>query len=203
MGKTNFIFIGAGGHARVLASAIESIDGELVAVFDQDPLKKHLDGVVNLGNYGGNIYSHAKVLIAIGDNLIRKKISANILHEFGQVVHAAAQVDRLAQLSKGVQVMSGAIINRGAQIGNHTIINSNATVEHDCKIDDFVHIAPGATICGGVEVGEATLIGANATVLPRCIIGQNVTIGAGAVVISNIPDNVTVAGVPSKIISDG
>ena len=203
MGKAKFILIGAGGHARVIASAIESIAGELVAVFDQDPLKKDLDGVENLGNYVGNIYSQAKLIIAIGDNLVRKKISTTILHEVGQVVHATAQVDRLAQLSKGVQVMSGAIINRGVQIGNHTIINSNATIEHDCKIGDFVHIAPSATICGGVKVGEATLIGANATVLPRCVIGQNVTVGAGTVVISNIPDNVTVAGVPSKIISDG
>jgi serine O-acetyltransferase len=32
-------------------------------------------------------------------------------------------------------------------------------------------------------------------------IGDNVTIGANAVVNSNIPDNVTVGGIPAKIIS--
>ena len=203
MEKTKLIFLGAGGHARVLATAVETSAAKLVAVFDTDPTKKDLDGVENMGDYKADVHPEAKLLIAIGDNSVRKKISANVSHDFGQVIHAAAHVDRLTRLSPGVQVMPAAVINRGTAIGQHTIINSNATVEHDCKIGDFVHIAPGATICGGVTVGEGTLIGANATVLPQCVIGQNVTVGAGTVVTKNIPDNATVIGIPGKIISNG
>jgi sugar O-acyltransferase (sialic acid O-acetyltransferase NeuD family) len=98
--------------------------------------------------------------------------------------------------------MPSVVINRATKIGHHCIVNSNATVEHDCQIDDFVHIAPGVTICGGVTVGEETLVGANATVLPNCVIGKNVIIGAGTVVTKNIPDNTLVMGVPGKIISN-
>ena len=94
-------------------------------------------------------------------------------------------------------------MNRGTSIGKHTIINTNATVDHDCQVDDFVHIAPGATLCGGVKIGKGTLIGANATILPNCIIGKNVRVGAGAVVTTDIPDNVLVVGVPAKIIKNG
>ena len=94
-------------------------------------------------------------------------------------------------------------MNRGSSIGKHTIINTNATVDHDCHLGDFVHIAPGATLCGGVKVGNGTLIGANATVLPNCKIGKNVSVGAGAVVTTDLPDNVVVAGVPAKIIKHG
>ena len=203
MEKTKYVFIGAGGHARVLASVIESNHAELVAVFDSNPGKTTLDGVKNEGAYQQDKHPNAEIIIAIGDNVIRERISQEIKHKVGHAIHAAAIVDRLVNLAEGVQIIQGAIVNRGTSIGKHTIVNTNATVDHDCEIEDFVHIAPGATLCGGVKVGKGTLIGANATVLPNCIIGKNVSVGAGAVVTTDLPDNVIVAGVPAKIIKHG
>ena len=203
MEKTKVIFIGAGGHAKVLASILEVTAFELIAVFDPDKTKERFFGVKNEGDYSTNVYPEAKLLIAIGDNAIRKKISQSISHEFAQAIHPSAQIDRLVQLGQGVQVMPSVVINRATKIGHHCIVNSNATVEHDCTIADYVLIAPGATLCGGVTVGEQSLVGANATVLPNCVIGKNVIIGAGTVVTKNIPDNATVIGIPGKIISNG
>ena len=203
MEKTKYVFIGAGGHARVLASVIESNHAELVAVFDSSPGKTALEGVKNEGAYQQDKHPNAEIIIAIGDNVIRERISQEIKHKVGQAIHSAAIVDRLVNLAEGVQIIQGAIVNRGVSIGKHTIVNTNATVDHDCEIGDFVHIAPGATLCGGVKVGKGTLIGANATVLPNCIIGKNVSVGAGAVVTTDLPDNVIVAGVPAKIIKHG
>ena len=203
MEKTKYVFIGAGGHARVLASVIESKRAELVAVFDPNPEKIALDEVKNEGAYQQDKHPNAQLLIAIGDNAIRERISQEIKHKVGHAIHAAAIVDRLVNLAEGVQIIQGAIVNRGTSIGKHTIVNTNATVDHECEIEDFVHIAPGATLCGGVKVGKGTLIGANATVLPNCIIGKNVSVGAGAVVTTDLPDNVIVAGVPAKIIKHG
>lgn len=203
MEKTKVIFIGAGGHAKVLTSILEATANELVAVFDPDKTKERFYSVKNEGDYSPNTHPEAKLLIAIGDNATRKKISQSISHKFTQAIHPSAQIDRLVKLGQGVQIMPSVVINRDTTIGQHSIINSNATVEHDCTIGDFVHIAPGATICGGVTVGEETLVGANATVLPNCIIGKNVIIGAGTVVTKNIPDNTVVTGIPGKIISNG
>ena len=202
MEKTKVIFIGAGGHAKVLASIVDATAFELEAVFDPDKTKERFYGVNNEGDYTPNAHPEAKLLIAIGDNATRKKISQSIAHEYAQAIHPSAQIDRLVQMGQGVQVMPLVVINRASSIGHHSIINSNATVEHDCQIGDFVHIAPGATICGGVTVGEETLVGANSTVLPNCSIGKNVIIGAGTVVTKNIPDNTVVKGVPGKIISN-
>ena len=70
MEKTKLIFLGAGGHARVLASTVESTAAELVAVFDPDPTKKDLDGVENMGDYKADVHPEAKLLIAIGDNSV-------------------------------------------------------------------------------------------------------------------------------------
>ena len=43
-------------------------------------------------------------------------------------------------------------------------------------------------------------IGAHATVLGNITIGENVKIGAGSVVVKDIPPNVTVVGIPGKVV---
>ena len=44
------------------------------------------------------------------------------------------------------------------------------------------------------------MIGAGAKVLGPIKIGDNVKIGANSVVLKNIPNNVTVVGIPGKIV---
>ena len=44
------------------------------------------------------------------------------------------------------------------------------------------------------------MIGASAKVLGNIIIGENSKIGAGAIVLNDIPKNVTVVGVPAKVV---
>lgn len=78
-----------------------------------------------------------------------------------------------------------------------------------CEIGDNCTILP-MVLLGKKEPGveERIIIGKNfyistgVTILAPVKIGDNVTIGAGAVVTKNIPDNVTVAGVPAKIIKN-
>jgi acetyltransferase-like isoleucine patch superfamily enzyme len=67
-------------------------------------------------------------------------------------------------------------------------------------LDDFVSVFPGATISGDVHLGEGVTIGTGANVLPGISIGRYALVGAGAVVTRDVPDGVTVAGVPAKIL---
>jgi acetyltransferase-like isoleucine patch superfamily enzyme len=94
-----------------------------------------------------------------------------------------------------------AVIQADAVLGRHVIINTAATVDHNCVIDDFVHIAPGVILAGNVRVGENTLIGAGSIVAPGLTIGKNCFVAAGSVVTINIPDGATVRGNPARIIS--
>ena len=94
--------------------------------------------------------------------------------------------------------MAGAIVNPEARLGRQCIINTKASVDHECVLDDGVELAPGATLCGIVHLGINAWVCTGATVLPRINIGADAIVGAGAVVIRDVPTGVTVVGVPAK-----
>lgn len=84
--------------------------------------------------------------------------------------------------------VGGIVVGAGVKIGNNCTLQSCVTIGQKNersgvpKIGNNVYIGTGAKILGGVEVGS------------NCIIGAN------TVVLSSIPDNCTVVGIPGKII---
>lgn len=49
-------------------------------------------------------------------------------------------------------------------------------------------------------IGNNVIVGCNSCIIGGIHIGDNVTIGAGSVVVTDVPDNAIVAGIPAKII---
>jgi UDP-perosamine 4-acetyltransferase len=94
--------------------------------------------------------------------------------------------------------MAGAIVSAHAKIGELSIVNTRAVVDHDCEIGDCVHIAPGCTLAGNVTIGDSSLIGLGSSILPGVIVGGESIVGAGSVVLQDVPSNTTVVGVPAK-----
>lgn len=127
---------------------------------------------------------------------------ANELKKLGlkpvDVISPHAILDDIKQKGEGLQAMPGAVVHKFSIIGDQCIINTNATVDHDCIIGNGVHVMGGASIAGQVEVGDFSTIGTNATVLPNIKIGKCSYIGAGAVVNKNVNDYEVVVGVPAK-----
>lgn len=191
---------GASGHGKVIKEVFESQGLKVNAFIDDFPKEKSTANIPVILSSEIKNTSENSVLISIGDNKIRKKISKKIKAKFITGIHKKATVSKSVKIDEGTVVMAGAVINADTTIGKHCIINSNAVVEHDCKIDNFVHISPNATVTGGTEIGEGTHIGTGATVIPNIKIGKWATIGAGAVIIKDIPDYAVVVGNPGKII---
>lgn len=102
-------------------------------------------------------------------------------------------------IGNGSAIMSGAIIESTASIGENCLINLNAMVTHGSVIGNFTEISIGAAIAGNSIIGNNVFIGANSTILPNITIGKNVVIAAGSVVTKDIPDNCMAAGVPAVI----
>ena len=196
------ILYGASGHAKVIIDALKGSNEIITLLIDDNKQITELLGYRVSCDYNATYfkYNNEKFIVSIGDNKIRKKIVNRIKHNFGKVISQNAIVSKFSDVGKGSVVFSGVIIQAGTQIGEHCIINTKSSVDHDCLISDFVHIAPGSTICGGVSIGEGSFIGAGATVIPNIKIGKWVTIGAGAVVINDVHDNEVWVGNPAKFL---
>jgi sugar O-acyltransferase (sialic acid O-acetyltransferase NeuD family) len=194
------LLYGGSGHAKVIIDCLLANNLPVHGIFDDNPALTSLVDYPVVGSYKKDFLPQERILIAIGNNYIRNKLANTIMHTFGMVIHPSAQVSRFASLGPGTVIFHNSVVQAGTNIGTHCIINTAASIDHDCIISDFVHISPNATVSGGVQVGEGTHIGAGATIIQGIRLGKWCTIGAGAVVIRNVPDFATAVGVPAKII---
>ncbi len=202
------VILGASGHAKVIVGMLEEMgtweiagctsgggnDGELLGypvLGGDDILPKLRDSGIR----------HA--FVAIGDNWLRRRVSERVRQAgfaLTNVVSPKAIVHPRVQLGCGVAVMAGAVIQVDSVLGDGVIVNTGATVDHDCRIGSYAHLAPGVNLAGNVEIGEGTLLGVGSCVVPRIRVGSWAVVGAGAAVIEDVPDAVTVVGVPARVI---
>ncbi len=106
--------------------------------------------------------------------------------------------------------ITGIDIHPGAKIGSGFFIDhgSGVVIGETSEIGDNVTIYQGVTL-GGVSlekgkrhptIGSNVVIGAGAKILGPVLIGDNVKIGANSVVISDVPSNSVVVGVPGRVV---
>jgi acetyltransferase EpsM len=193
---------GAGGHSRVVEESLRAIGYEVVGRIDDSP---HLNPPILPGIRLTGLDSIPSVfdpiVIAIGCNEDRAFISNHLKATFISVFHPTAIISPSSSIAPGTVILHGAIIQAYSHIGSAVIINTAASVGHDCEIADYVHISPGVRLCGQVTIGEGTQVGAGAIIIPGITIGRWSTVGAGAVVIEDVPDFCTVVGNPARIVN--
>lgn len=211
---SRYILWGAKGHALVLEEIVRAQGGEVVALFDGSPdVVPSLKGVeflqgldaYEVWSRGQNDRASINAIAAIGG--AKGRARRDYLEIFRRwnfrtpsLIHASAVLSPSAQVGDNCHVLAGAVVGTAVELGEASIVNTNASVDHECVLDAGVHVAPGATLCGCVNVGENTLIGAGSVVLPNVRIGANVVIGAGSVVTRDIPDGVVALGNPARVI---
>lgn len=143
------------------------------------------------------------ILIAIGDNAVRSRLAARALalgFELATAIHPRATCAQGVVPGPGTVLMAGSVVNVGANLGSNVIINTCASVDHECQIGDGVHICPGTHLAGNVIVGDGTMIGIGSAVREGIRIGSHCIIGAGAAVVSDVPDHSLVVGVPGRVV---
>jgi len=82
------------------------------------------------------------------------------------------------------------------------LINDKAKIGENCSIHINTAIVAGGIEDGAPVIGDNCIIGIGATILGPISIGDNCAIGAGSVVNKTFGDNITIAGVPARIISN-
>lgn len=134
---------------------------------------------------------HAIFFHRIAHFLYRKKlyflarlISQISRHITGIEIHPGAKIGRKLFIDHGM----GIVIGETATIGNNCTIYHNSTLGGTGKDKYKRH----------PDLGDNVMVGSGAKVLGPIKIGNNVKIGANSVVLKDIPDNVTVVGIPRK-----
>lgn len=205
------LIYGGTGQAKILRMIVEHYGSTVSAVIDDSPgLQSPFPDIPIYEGWEG--FKHwikgqdrekTGFLVAIGNphGRVRLRLHEALVAEGLQAVtiaHPTAWIDKNVKIGEGSQILAGAIILAEAVIGKQCIVNTNASVDHEDILEGGVEVAPGATLCGLVKVGVNGWICAGATVLPRISIGADSVVGAGAVVTKDVPEGVTVVGVPAR-----
>jgi serine O-acetyltransferase len=105
----------------------------------------------------------------------------------GIEIHPGAVIGRRFFIDHGM----GVVIGETAEIGDDVMLYQGVTlggtstqrIKRHPTLRDKVTVGAGAKVIGGIEIGE------------------NARIGAGSVVVTNVPPNATVIGVPGHIVA--
>lgn len=209
--KPRLVIWGSSGHAQVVVDIVRSVGMYGIHGFVDDtgtPGNALNEAAVQL--LGGRECLSGLVaegitdmVVAVGDCRSRLELATfaeDLGYSFPPQLHPASVVARSAHVGDGTVVVAGAVVNPGAWLGKHVIVNTSSSIDHGCVVQDGAHISPGAHLAGWVTVGETTWIGIGAVVKDRVRIGSGAVIGAGSVVLDDIPDKVVAVGCPAQVI---
>ncbi len=134
---------------------------------------------------------------------------ARLVHRLAHFLHKK-QIKLLARgLMYWVRLITNIEIHPGANIGPRFVIDHGAGI----VIGETAEIGPDVTLYQGVTLGGTStkkikrhptlagdnIVGAGAKIIGAVEIGHGARIGAGSVVLTNVPDNATIIGVPGHI----
>ena len=168
--KESILLIGGGGHAAACIDVIH-LSGIFAIAGIVDPGLKQGTKSFGYPVLGGDtdlpilVSKHQNALITVGqikNAAIRVRLFAELSSlgfNLPIITSPLAHIANSATLAAGTIIMHFALINAYAQIGKNCIINSKATIEHECCIGDHCHIAVGAILCGNVTVEEGSFFG--------------------------------------------
>lgn len=136
---------------------------------------------------------------------------ARQLHRLAHALHRrrlrlpARLISHLSRGLTGIEIHPGARIGEGFFIdhGMGVVIGETSVIGDDC------HLYQGVTL-GGTStkrakrhptLGNAVVVGAGAKIIGAVTIGDGAKVGAGSVVVTNVPPNASVVGVPGHIVA--
>src|ERR1700709_192061 len=163
---------------------------DLVAVYDRDPATSRF----------------------IDPLLYFKGFHAIETHRLAHWLHKKGRKDFAYYLQSRSSAVFQTDINPNAKIGRGIFLDhaTGLVVGETAVIDDDVSILHGVTVGGTRKAGgdrhpkirRGVLIGAGAKILGNIEIGHCSKIAAGSVVLSPVPNNKTVAGVPARVVGE-
>ncbi|WP_308576762.1 hypothetical protein [uncultured Fusobacterium sp.] len=156
------ILVGAGGHGKVVLDAVLSnmnTNIKIIGFLDDGEIEE-IAGIKKIGNIRDYIkYKDKKFHIAIGNNVLREKLSKEIgENNLVTIIHKTAYVSSMSNVGKGSYIGAMTAINPQCEIGKSCIINTGTIVEHDCYIGDYSHLSYRVLVGSESKVLSRTMV---------------------------------------------
>jgi serine O-acetyltransferase len=140
--------------------------------------------------------------------LLRVETPVVVCYRFNRWVHGL-KVPVIRQLllipalilQRLIQIVMGIFISPDADIGPGLVIHTPVCIfVPPVKIGSYCTLCAGTLIDSGCRgVGDNVYFGAGCKVVGPVKIGNNVVVAANSLVITDVPDNITIMGVPARI----
>lgn len=156
------ILVGAGGHGKVVLDAVLSnmnTNIKIIGFLDDGEIKE-IAGIKKLGNIRDYIkYKDKKFHIAIGNNVLREKLSKEIgENNLVTIIHITAYVSSMSNVGNGSYIGAMTVINPQCKIGKGCIVNTGTIVEHDCYIGDYSHLSYRVLVGSESKISSSAMI---------------------------------------------
>jgi UDP-perosamine 4-acetyltransferase len=207
--ERGIVLFGSGGQARVVAEAVRHEGGRrlLGTVAPRAP-DREVPGCPFLGPDDELQRLWREIgpfdgFVAIGDGATRLSVAAAVRAAlpdlvFATVIHPRANLALETSIGAGSFVAIGATLGVNAWLGEHVLVNTNASIDHDCRLFEACSIAPKVGLGGTVTIAARAFLGIGAAVLPNLTIGEDAVVAAGAVVRRDVPAGARVGGIPAR-----
>jgi serine O-acetyltransferase len=193
--RLNHTDVDAGLISQTFQSVLDSdsdlgaiFRADLAAVYDRDPAcTRFLDPLLYFKGFHALVtYRFAHALWKRGRRDFALYLQSQSSRMFGVDIHPAAR------FGKGIMLdhATGFVVGETAVVGDNCSFLHAVTLGGSGKETGDRH----------PKIGDNVLIGAGAKVLGNIKVGSCSRVAAGSVVLSEVPSNVTVAGVPAKIV---
>jgi sugar O-acyltransferase (sialic acid O-acetyltransferase NeuD family) len=203
--EKHLLVIGAGGHGKVAADCARAAGlwFDISMLDDRWPqLERSGDwAVVGRADALHEQHPDAEFFVGIGDGSDRLRILKQLLaaeRRVTTIIHPRATVSPDTFVGTGSLVVAGAVVNAGVRMGVGCVVNTCASVDHDCWLGEGVHICPGTHLAGNVRIGDGSWVGIGSVITEGVQVGHRVTVGAGAVVVHDVTDGLVVVGAPAR-----
>ncbi len=165
-----------------------AIRSDLAAVLDRDPAcTRYLEPLLYFKGF------HALVTHRFAHELWRQG-----RHDFALYLQSQSSKIFATDIHPAARFGSGIMLDHatGFVVGETAVVGDNVSFLHAVTLGG----SGKATGDRHPKIGSGVLIGAGAKVLGNIHVGNCALIAAGSVVLNDIPPNMTVAGVPAKIV---
>jgi sugar O-acyltransferase (sialic acid O-acetyltransferase NeuD family) len=155
------------------------------------------------GGHGAGQDWGLRVICAVGSGPRRRRLvnRARALGlAFCSAVSPRATVSPLATIGVGSMIAPGGVVGPQVRLGEHVIVNVGCTISHESRLGDYCTLAPGVHIAGNTQLGDGCDLGIGTVTIQGITVGDWSIVGAGCVLIEDVPPNVTVVGVPARVI---